>query len=85
MIISPKVGFWLSVILCIGGAFVGLGTQFAALGLSPAEVTAIQATDTIILTVGNALNAALHLIPASVPTTPAAAAQFALGPAAVPK
>jgi phosphosulfolactate phosphohydrolase-like enzyme len=78
MTINPKWGMWLSIILALGGALTGLGASFADLGLSPGEVKAVLAGDTIVLTLGNAVNAVLHMIPSQ--NGPAGAAQFPLGP-----
>ena len=78
MTINPKWGMWLSILLAIGGALTGLGASFADLGLSPGEVKAILAGDTIVLTLGNAANAVLHMIPSV--QGPVGAAQFPLGP-----
>jgi hypothetical protein len=82
MTISPKVGMWLSIILALGGALTGLSASFADLGLSPGEVKAILAGDTIVLTLGNAINALLHMIPSV--SGPAGAAEFPLGPPVKP-
>jgi len=73
---------WLSIILALGGALTGLSASFIDMGLSPGEVKAILAGDTIILTLGNAANAVLHMIPASQSATISGAAQFPLGPQA---
>lgn len=78
MTIDPKVGMWLSIILALAGALTGLSASFADLGLSPAEVKGILAADTIAMTLGNAINAVLHMIPSQ--SGPAGAAQFPLGP-----
>lgn len=78
MTISPKVGMWFSLILAAGGALTGMGASFADLGLSPGEIKAVLAADTIVLTLGNAANAVLHMIPSQ--SGPAGAAQFPLGP-----
>ena len=80
MTLTPKVGIYFSIFLAIAGCIAGLGASFADLGLSPAEVKGILAGDAIILSIGNAINAALHMIPASTPPTTTVANQFPLGP-----
>jgi hypothetical protein len=77
--INPKWGMWLSIILAFGGAITGLSASFADLGLTPAEVKGVLAVDTIVLTLGNSINAVLHMIPSQ--SGPAGAAEFPLGPA----
>jgi hypothetical protein len=90
MTISPKVGFWLSIILMLAGLITGFTTYFADFGLSQHQITVILDLDAIVIAVGNGFNAMLHLIPSAAPTTAANAAQFvvgplSLGPAVAPK
>lgn len=76
MTIDPRVSFWFCVVLAVLGFLVGAGAEFADLGFSPATVKAILAADSLILGVGNAVNAVLHAIPSK----PGATTEFYLGP-----
>ena len=82
MIISPKVGVWLSVIFMLGGLITGFTTYFADFGLTQHQITIILDIDAMAMAIGNGLNALLHMIPASAPTTTAEANKFMLGPIA---
>jgi len=81
MIIDPRYGFYLSIALAILGVISTSTTQLSTiLGQHTSDV--ITALSLITLTAGNAVNAILHAIPASTPTTTAAAKEFPLGPKA---
>ena len=77
MTISPKYGMWLSIILAIIGVMAGASTQLTTIfGEHTANI--ILAVAVLLLGAGNAVNAVLHMIPSA--STPAALAQFPLGP-----
>jgi hypothetical protein len=79
MTIDPRIGFWLSVVLAVIGVFAASTTQLTTLfGQHTAEV--ILALTALLMSVGNAVNAILHAMPAQIPTTVANADKFLLGP-----
>lgn len=73
MEIDPKVGMYLSIALAALAFLAGAGTQLTTL-FGDATANHILAIMTILLGVGNAVNAVLHAIP-SKPN-----ANFPLGP-----
>lgn len=81
MIIDPRIGFWLSVALALIGVASTSATQFVTIfGQHTSDI--IVSLSLLLLTAGNAVNAILHAIPSSAPTTVAAAKEFPLGPKA---
>lgn len=78
MTIDPRYSFWLSVALAVLGILAGASTQFTDLGLSPTVVKAILAVITLLLGIGNSVNALLAAIPSK--SGPEAQKQFYLGP-----
>lgn len=81
MVVNPKWGMWISIIAAVISALLLCGTQFTTL-FGQASEEKILAVLVIFNAVILGVNAVLHMIPASTPTTTAAAAQFPLGPAA---
>jgi hypothetical protein len=77
MTIDPRYSIFLSLGLAILGFIAGAGAQFADLGMQPQTVKAILAFTTLLLGVGNAVNAVLAGIPAPNSTT-----GFIVGPPA---
>ena len=75
MTIDPRWSFYLSLSLAICGFLSGASAQFAALGLDTKTVSAVLAGITLLMGVGNAINAVLAAIP-SKPNAPG----FYLGP-----
>lgn len=63
MTVDPRWSFFLSLGLAILGFLGGAGAQFTDLGLPPSEVKGILALVTLMLGVGNAINAVLAAIP----------------------
>ena len=63
MTIDPRFSFYLSLALAILGFMAGAGAQFTNLGLEPPAVEVILAICTLLLGVGNAINAVLAAIP----------------------
>lgn len=63
MTIDPRWSIFLSLSLAILAFLGGAGTSFVDLGLSPGEVKAILAGDTLLLGIGNSVNAVLGAIP----------------------
>ena len=81
MIIDPRVGFWLSIVLTVLGAFTALSADQTTLLFGNAHTAQVVVTWIgVVLTIGNALNAALHAIPESQPDTKAQSEKFLLGP-----
>ena len=78
MTIDPRWSFFLSLGLAILGFLAGASAQFTDLGLAPSTAKAILATITLLLGVGNAINAVLAAIPSR--PGPEAAKNFYLGP-----
>jgi len=79
MTIDPRVGFYLSLALAIIGAVAGAATQITTIfGEHSAQI--ILASCVLLMTIGNAVNAVLHAIPSSVPSTPKEESKFFLGP-----
>lgn len=77
MTIDPRVGFYLSVALAIIGAVAGASAQLTTI-FGEHTTNIIVAANTMVLTVGSAVNAVLHAIPSK----PGAANEFPLGPKA---
>ena len=63
MTIDPRWSFFLSLGLAILGFLGGASAQFTDLGLPTVQVKAILAFITLLLGVGNAVNAVLAAIP----------------------
>jgi hypothetical protein len=81
MIIDPRIGLWLSIALAIVGVASTSATQLTTiLGQHTSDI--VVAFSLLLMTAGNAVNAILHAIPSSPPTTAAAAKEFPLGPKA---
>jgi hypothetical protein len=79
MTLSPRVGMWVSILAAIVSALVLCGTELTT--IFGADMTArILAALAILNAVINGANAVLHAIPSA--NTPAALAQFPLGPKA---
>ena len=81
MTVDPRIGMWLSVGLAIIGALAGSTAQLTTI-LGDHQAQIVLALAVLLLTVGNAVNAVLHAIPSSIPTTTKAANKFPLGPKA---
>ncbi len=78
MTLDPRWSVFLSLTLAVLGFLVGAGSQFTDLGFSPGQVKAILAGDTLLLGIGNAVNAVLGMIPS--PSDPKSMNKFYLGP-----
>ena len=78
MTIDPRWSIFLSLSLAILAFLASSGAAFADLGLSAKEVKGIAAMITLLLGVGNAVNAVLGAIPSK----SGQAAGFYLGPKA---
>lgn len=78
MTVDPRWSVWLSVALSVIGFLTGAGAQFTDLGLSATQVKAILALSTLLLGVGNAVNAVLAAIPSK--SDPETLKKFYLGP-----
>ena len=81
MLISPKIGMWLSIAAAIISALMLCGAEFTTLfgDISTAKILAALG---IFNAISLGANAILHAIPASQPNTTAQANQFPLGPTA---
>jgi hypothetical protein len=77
MTINPKVGMYFSIVLAVIGALAGAGTELTGL-FGEHTANQILAGDALLLSIGTAVNAVLHMIPSQ--SGPAAAAEFPLGP-----
>ena len=75
MTLDPRWSIFLSLFLAVLGVFAGAGSQFTDLGLDPVKVKALLALITLLIGVGNAVNAVLGAIPSKDKTT-----GFYLGP-----
>lgn len=75
MTIDPRVGFYLSIALAVIGAVAGASTQLTTI-FGEHATGIIVAANTLVLTVGSAVNAVLHAIPSK----PGATNEFPLGP-----
>lgn len=80
MILNPKWGMWISIIAAIVSGLLLCGAEFTTI-LGPTDTGKLLAGLGIVNTIINAANAVFHMIPASAPTTIAAADKFPLGPA----
>jgi hypothetical protein len=80
MTLDPRWSFWLSVSLAVLAFLSGASAQFSDLGFDPHVVKAMLAIVTLMLGIGNSLNAVLAAIP-SKPGDP----NFFLGPKVAPK
>ncbi len=81
MTINPRVGFYLSIVLACIGILASGSTQLTDIfGDHSAKI--ILASAMLLLSMGNAVNAVLHMIPSQ--SGPVAAQQFMLGPAVKP-
>ena len=69
MTIDPRYSIFLSLGLAILGFLGGAGSQFTDLGLAPAQVKALLGVITLLLGIGNAVNAVLCGIPSKDSTT----------------
>jgi uncharacterized membrane protein YGL010W len=77
MTIDPRVGFYLSIGLAIIGVLAISGTTLTDIfGTHTTKI--ILSSSTLLLAIGNAINAVLHAIPSK--STPAALDEFYLGP-----
>ena len=76
MTIDPRWSFWLSVTLAMLAFLAGAGGSYADLGMSERTVKAILGLTTILLGIGNSVNAVLTAIPSK----PGVTSQFYLGP-----
>jgi hypothetical protein len=63
MTIDPRWSIFLSAALAILAFLSGATAAFADLGLSPGEVKAVVAADTLLLGIGNCINTVLAGIP----------------------
>ena len=77
MTIDPRVGFWLSIALSAMAFVAGAGATLTDL-FGPNSTKIILGICTLILGIGNAINAVLHAIPSQ--SGPSAAKDFYLGP-----
>lgn len=75
MTIDPRVGFWFSIVLAIIAFIATAGTELTTI-FGQVTATRILAASTLLLGVGNAVNAVLHAIPSK----PNQDAKFLLGP-----
>jgi hypothetical protein len=82
MTISPKWGMWISIAAAIISALVLCGTQFTTI-FGDVATAKILASLAILNAVINGTNAVLHMIPSQ--RGPVGAAEFPLGPPAIPK
>lgn len=78
MTLDPRIGFWFSIAMAVLALLAGSGAQLTDLGMSAGAEKAVLAVITLLLGVGNAINAVLHAIPSA--STPAAQKDFYLGP-----
>ncbi len=69
MTIDPRWSIFLSLTLSVMAFMAGAGSSLTDLGLQPAQVKAILALITILLGIGNAVNAVLTGIPSKDNTT----------------
>jgi hypothetical protein len=76
MTIDPRWSIFLSLSLATLAFLAGAGSQFTDLGLDPTIVKAVLAFITILLGIGNAVNAVLGAIPSKT----GSAVGFYLGP-----
>ena len=63
MTIDPRIGMWLSIGLAVIGFLSGAGTQLTAI-FGAQATNIILATSVLLMGLGNAVNAVLHMIPA---------------------
>lgn len=75
MTIDPRIGMWLSIALAVIGFLSGAGTQLTAI-FGPQATNIILAVAVLLMGLGNAVNAVLHMIPSK----PGATNEFPLGP-----
>lgn len=75
MTIDPRVGFYLSIALAVIGVIANASAQLTTL-FGEHTTALIIATNSLLLTIGSAVNALLHAIPSK----PGAANEFPLGP-----
>lgn len=80
MTLDPRWSVFLSLGLAILAFLAGAGSQFTDLGLNPIEVKRILAGITLLIGIGNAVNAVLGAIPSKDRTT-----GFYLAPKEPPK
>lgn len=83
MTLDPRWSFWLSISLAVLAFLSGASAQFIDLGLDPRVVKAVLAGITLLLGIGNAVNAVFAAIPSK--STPEAQKAFYLGPARSPQ
>lgn len=69
MTLDPRWSMFLSLGLAILGFLAGAGSQFTDLGMSPTAVKAALSLCTLLLGIGNAVNAVLAGIPSKDATT----------------
>jgi len=65
MTLDPRWSIFLSIALAICGFLAGAGSQFTDLGLDPKVVKAVLALITLMMGIGNAVNAVLAAIPSA--------------------
>jgi hypothetical protein len=75
MTVDPRIGMWLSIALAIIGFLSGAGTQLTAI-FGPNATNIILASSVLLMGLGNAVNAVLHMIPSG----PNKSSEFPLGP-----
>ena len=80
MTLDPRWSVFLSLGLAILAVLAGSSAQFTDLGLDPKVVKGILAMITILVGIGNAVNAVLGMIPSA----PGQTKGFYLGPSAPP-
>lgn len=77
MTINPKVGMYLSIALAVIAYLAAAGATLTDLfGANEAKI--ILSLCTLLMGIGNSVNAVLHMIPSK--SGPAGAAEFPLGP-----
>lgn len=76
MTIDPRWSIFLSLSLAVLAFLAGAGSQFTDLGFDPRMVKAVLAGITILLGIGNSINAVLGAIPSKTGSS----AGFYLGP-----
>jgi len=77
MTINPKFGMYLSIALAVIAFLAGAGATLTDL-LGEHDAKIVLALCTLLMGVGNSVNAVLHMIPSV--SGPAGAAEFPLGP-----
>ena len=83
MTIDPRYSVFLSLFLAILAFLSGAGAALIDTGLDPATVKHFLAWTTILMGIGNSINAVLGAIPSK--SDPASLSKFWLGPKEPPK